>query len=184
MKHIMIDLETLGVNPGCVVLSIGACVFDRETVSDTFTVDLDVTDQTNHGLAIEGATLEWWLGNKLQIAGRFNVNLPAMALTELRSWLVEHRKTNQLRIWANSPMFDMAILEALWWCYHRESYYEEHKLPWSYWELRDYRTAVHCLDKPFKSIKPKSVAHRALQDAIDQAQLLIDHGFFKRYTEE
>ena len=175
MKHIMIDLETLGVNPGCVVLSIGACVFDRETVSGTFTVDLDVTDQTNHGLAIEGATLEWWLGNKLQIAGRFNVKTPVEGLDYLQVWL--RGLSGSRRIWANSPMFDMAILEALWWRCRAD------KLPWNYWELRDYRTAVHCLDKPFKSIKPKSVAHRALQDAIDQAQLLIDHGFFQRYTE-
>lgn len=25
MRHLMLDLETLGTTPGCVVLSIGAC---------------------------------------------------------------------------------------------------------------------------------------------------------------
>ena len=179
MKHVMVDLETLGVNPGCVVLSIGACTFDQEKISDTFTANIDIKSQTEAGQRIEGATLEWWLGNKLDLASRVHVQAPQAALLDFAKWLLIQRN-GSMRIWANSPMFDMAILGEMYRIHGGGG-----ALPWNYWELRDYRTAVHCLSKPAKQIlKGRPVAHHALQDAMDQAQVLIDFGFFERYTEE
>jgi DNA polymerase III epsilon subunit-like protein len=32
----MLDLETLGVSPGCAIIAIGAVKFDREHVVDEF----------------------------------------------------------------------------------------------------------------------------------------------------
>lgn len=177
MKHVMVDLETLGVNPGCVVLSIGACTFDREKIHDTFTAHIDIKAQTEAGQRIEGATLEWWLGNKLKLAG--HIQAPVEVLLEFAKWLLIQRN-GSMRIWANSPMFDMAILGEMYRIHGGGS-----ALPWNYWELRDYRTAIHFLNKPAKKIlKGRPVAHHALQDAIDQAHVLIHFGFFERYTEE
>ena len=178
MKHVMVDLETLGVTPGCVVLSIGSCVFDREKIHDTFTTNIDIKAQTEAGQRIEGGTLEWWLGNKRNpLANRLHVQAPQDALLEFAKWLLMQRPA---RIWANSPMFDMAILAEMYRIHSGQN-----ALPWNYWELRDYRTAVQCLSKPAKAIlKGRPVAHHALQDAMDQAQVLIDFGFFERYTEE
>jgi hypothetical protein len=38
---VMLDLETLGTVPGCVILSIGAVAFDSMTVRATFEVLID-----------------------------------------------------------------------------------------------------------------------------------------------
>lgn len=151
--------------------------------------------QTEAGQKIEGGTLEWWLSDKHNpLASWLHAQTPGDALLGFAEWLVSKR-TSTIRIWANSPIFDIAILGEMYRIHTGVSTTVSHQpildgvsavvLPWNYWELRDYRTAVHCLSKPAKAIlKGRPVAHQALQDAMDQAQVLIDFGFFERYTEE
>ena len=63
MRHVMLDLETLGKLPGCAILSIGAVYFELETgrLGDEFYLNVDPASCTRAGLTIDGETLGWWM---------------------------------------------------------------------------------------------------------------------------
>jgi hypothetical protein len=60
--RIMLDLETLGREPGAAVLSISAVRFDADHVGETFARSIDLQSCEAAGLTIDAETLEWWLG--------------------------------------------------------------------------------------------------------------------------
>jgi hypothetical protein len=61
MINVMVDIETLGTEPGCVVLSIGAVAFDKEMgfVEDFYEV-INTVDSFSEGLTYDNDTLAWW----------------------------------------------------------------------------------------------------------------------------
>ena len=61
MRHLMLDLETLGTTPGCVVLSIGAVEFDLDGIKSEFRAHIDVDSSTALGLKVDARTVMWWL---------------------------------------------------------------------------------------------------------------------------
>ena len=61
--HAMIDIETLGTEPGSVVLSVGAVKFDPFTAQEPHAKTLwkpNVDQQTVAERSILDSTLEWW----------------------------------------------------------------------------------------------------------------------------
>ena len=61
--HAMIDLETLGTGPDCVVLTIGGVKFNPNEVSNTyqeFYYRFDVDEQLAKGRTTLQSTLDWW----------------------------------------------------------------------------------------------------------------------------
>jgi hypothetical protein len=46
--NVMIDLETLGTRPGCVILSIGAAVFDEKDIVHRHHVIISTNGGRNH----------------------------------------------------------------------------------------------------------------------------------------
>ncbi len=61
--HAMIDIETLGTEPGSVVLSVGAVKFDPFNNIEPNNGKhwmLDVDAQTNVGRLVDESTLAWW----------------------------------------------------------------------------------------------------------------------------
>jgi Mesyanzhinovviridae exonuclease len=71
-NHVMLDLETLGTEAGCVVVAIGAVAFDpmgayvhppdmTNLQSDEFYAVIDIQSCLDAGLRINGNTLYWWL---------------------------------------------------------------------------------------------------------------------------
>src|SRR6478609_2831880 len=59
--QIMLDLETLGQKPGSVILSIGACVFDRVGVHERFYTRVDPQSCIDAGLQADLSTFLWWM---------------------------------------------------------------------------------------------------------------------------
>jgi hypothetical protein len=155
----MIDIETLGIEPGAAILAIGACTFDADGVGETFEVSVDLESCQDRGLSIDADTLQWWLTNEVDatdlLAG--GVPLPT-ALSELRDFL-ETQGYDEL--WANSPKFDMAHLEhaydALDWV-----------TPWEFYQLRDVRS-LQALPGAV-DLEQDGTEHDALDDAIHQAR--------------
>ena len=61
--HAMIDLETLGTGPDCVVLTIGGVKFDPNAISEPyqpFYYKFNVDEQLDKGRTTLESTLEWW----------------------------------------------------------------------------------------------------------------------------
>lgn len=154
----MLDIETLGREPGAAVISIAAVTFDAEGIYDNFETTISIASCIEAGLSVEGETLEWWLDQpeeaREQLSGGEELTA---ALTQLCVWL---RSVEADEIWANSPKFDCAMLEAAGEAVGVE-------MPWAYYDLRDFRT----LRKVVGVEAPASdgVEHDALDDATHQA---------------
>ena len=168
--HIMLDIETLGTTPGCVIASIGACTFDPESgevARQTFYDLIDIGDAVGAGLTIEYGTVLWWLRQSDEARAeitRQDARSPLKeALDNLSAWYLEIGADEHTQVWCNGASFDFTILEAAYRAVNAVS-------PWSYWQLRCARTARNLL--PACETPRQGVAHNALADAIYQAQCL------------
>jgi len=154
--RIMLDIETLGTEPGCAIVAIGACRFDSRHVGQTFEASVDLESNGEAGLEIDHETLSWWLTQdkqaREQLTGGESL---AEALDRLAGFVDDADE-----IWANSPTFDCEILAAGY-----EAVGED--LPWHYWQLRDFRTLKELgIDG---DVEREGVKHDAVDDAVYQA---------------
>lgn len=164
MNEIMLDLETLGVEPGCVILSIGACFFDRKQIGETFYQVIDLEDSLAKGMSIRPATLKWWFKqSKEALEG---ISTPGVSLeTALHcfsQWVRNH--TSNPVVWGNGSDFDNAILAE---AYKRIDFPK----PWGDFANRCYRTLKN--EFPEVKISRDGVYHHAVDDAINQAEHVI-----------
>lgn len=161
MRHIMLDIETLGMTPGDVILSIGAVEFGDS--SNSYFTGIDLASSLLAGFTINPVTLEWWTQQSEEAKGRaFN----AANKQDVRSALEEFAKfvTKDTRVWAKGPDFDCVMLAA---AYQKLGL----KQPWSYRHTRDVRTitALAGLTVFAKPIVP----HDPIADAGAQASDVI-----------
>ena len=161
--RVMLDIETLGIEPGAAILSIGACTFDTDGVGETFEVSVDIESCQERGLTIDADTLQWWLDQDEAARDVLTGGVPlATALSELRDFL----DTNDAdELWANSPKFDMAHLEAAYDAL-------DWTAPWEFYELRDVRT-VQSLPGAVE-LEQDGTEHDALDDAVYQARIVAE----------
>lgn len=162
--HCMLDLETLGTRPGDVVLSIGACLFDKEEgVYSTFYRTIDVESSRALGLKSQKSTREWWAKQSPEAqAQAFAGEMPvAQALEEFRLWLPP---AERLLVYGNGADFDLPILAAVFRAAQKDT-------PWSPWAGRCYRTLKNLC--PDVKIERLGTYHNALDDAKSQALHLL-----------
>jgi len=162
MADIMLDLETLGTRPGCVILTLGAVKFDPYSLQEPgpgiyFRVDVD--EQTALGREVQEDTLAWW------ISQADDIREEALGENERVSLDTLYRDLNRFlvganNIWAQGPLFDFAILENL---YRQMGW----PTPWQYWQIRDSRTLFGVHGDP--RVKGKAGLHNALEDCVSQA---------------
>ena len=158
----MLDLETLGTRPGCVILTLGAVKFDPYSLKEPgpgiyFRVDVD--EQTALGREVQEDTMQWWLE---QVE---DVREEALGEHDRVSLDTMYRDLNRFlvgadNIWAQGPLFDFAILEHL---YRQMGW----PTPWHYWQIRDSRTLFGVHGDP--RVKGKAGLHNALEDCVSQA---------------
>jgi len=173
-KHIMIDIETLGRKPGCCVLSIGACAFSADGVEvlNKTHIGLDIEDQQyNYQCHVDTQTLKWWFKQSNQSALNPDGAVPLkQALHTLSQYISDQGK--DIYVWANSPQFDIAILDEL---YRRAG----EKAPWQYYQILDFRTISALNPELHKAKKQRAGYHNALDDAEAQAEVLAE--IFSKY---
>lgn len=169
MSHVMIDLETLGTQPGSIILSIGAVIFDpmlspESCVLKDFYCVVGRANSELFGLTHSEETLAWW-GKQSPEARQVltdaedpeKYDLLPDALTMLAEFIPANSK-----IWSNGANFDQPLLDV---AYSRCDI----ALPWKYYNSRCYRTIL-ALYPYEKSIRPVVIcAHNALEDAKWQA---------------
>ena len=159
---VMLDLETLGTQPGCVILTLGAVKFDPYTMNDPgpgLYIRPDADEQIARGREVQEDTLEWWMQQAedvreeaLGIEGRISVN---DMYRQLNRFLVGVNN-----IWCQGPVFDIAILENLYMQYGWPT-------PWQFWQIMDSRTLFKVHGDP--RVKGKVGLHNALEDCVSQA---------------
>ena len=163
MRNAMLDLETLGTRPGCVILSIGAVKFDGENLGDEFYKVIKIDSCKEVGLTTDNDTLAWWAKRSPEARAVF-ADPNSLALKETLHLFSRFMDGTNF-IWGNGSDFDQPVLDAAY-------YAAEIRLPWKYWNSRCYRTMKSLL--PSIKIERTGTYHNALEDAKSQAAHLIE----------
>jgi hypothetical protein len=135
-------------------------------------------DEANHtyrkyGLTREPATVQWWKeqSEEAQTAFLNPVDL-AEACKRFGNWLYnlvdnDIARINGIRLWANGPHFDEAILAAVYRAVNLP-------VPWHYRAPRDFRTITEAAGMTSADYVNYGTSHNALDDAIAQAMTVCD----------
>ena len=160
MNDISIDIETLGTNQDSVIMSIGACYFDRLSgdIASDFYVNVELENQPR---PICMKTLRWWIGQSEEAAAHlFKEEQPLdIALHSLKLFI-----DSKACVWGNGANFDLGILE--------NAYGGSDKTPWPFWSTRDMRTVVDIASYTKGMIPFEGAQHNALDDAKHQAKVI------------
>lgn len=161
---VMIDLETLATSTDAVILTIGAVKFDpfgsdiKEPAMDSFYVKVDIDSCDELGLVSNDDTIAWWAQqDKLAQAEAFEGD-DRIHIREAMDKLYKFC-WGAKRVWSNGAAFDVPICEHVYRKLNKA-------IPWSFWAVRDVRTAF---DLGINPNRPPVMAHHALQDAWNQA---------------
>jgi hypothetical protein len=169
-SELMIDLETLGQNENCVILSIGATFFDinKKEIGAAFYMPISIEEQMEKRV-ISPSTLKWWMGQSNAAKKVFSEQGQSLvdALENFEYWIKQHSKIKTLNVWGNGSTFDISIIE------HAFRQYG-YKIPWQYWNVMDLRTFKRFMAGGNAVVK-KGTNHNALDDAISQAEYVIEH---------
>lgn len=168
MNHIMIDLETLGLQPNAVITQISAIAFDIQPliIGHSFNKHINIQSHLDDGAVIDGESLLWTVKNNSSsiLVDADNQQSIRNSLKDLKIFI---EMNNPSYIWAKSPQFDCIKLE--WW-------YNKYGAnpPWTYDMLRDVRTLQWAIGKDFTKLydEYKEKEHNALIDCEYQIKVL------------
>lgn len=170
----MIDLETLGLKTGSVLASLGAVQFGGGKIHKEFYAELNIQNQLDAGLVVDGDTLRWWMGQSEEARRVFtweghHINEALCRFNrfvdEARSSMPGEPANNKLELWGNGANFDNVLLRAAYEKMHLQR-------PWHNGEDRCYRTIKNLRrDIPLQRV---GTYHNALDDAKSQALHLME----------
>ena len=177
-RDVMVDLETLGTEPGAVIISSGAVVFDRQrgVLLDELYRGIDPRDAVSHGLHMDVGTVMWWMqqSDAARAALTRGQRFPLVeALLDFSMLLTTADKyggpdwprDDGVRVRGNGAAFDNVLLRAAYEAIGRTP-------PWGFWNDRCYRTFRN--EYPDVPRVEPDTAHHALADARAQAQHVLN----------
>lgn len=180
MAQVMVDIETLSLNPNALILTIGAVKFDRKSPvkrlskADTFYRRITMSSCVDVGLDVDKSVADWWKTQSKEAfyeAIKHPDRVPILqALTEFTEWF-----GNSRLIWSNGDDFDCVILKEAYKACKMET-------PWKYWNTRDVRTILDVSNVRLEDMPPNAIPHHALHDAY--RQVLAVQEAFKRLCSE
>lgn len=164
MKHVMVDLETLGTAADACILSIGAVRFDLESNSiddEGFYASISIDSNLAHKRRIQEDTLLWWLRQGEDAQGVFHESKQTLevALVDFADWLQD----GENHMWSNGADFDLPMLAHAYTSLGMET-------PWKFWNSNCFRTYKKLPGAKGVRAPQAGVKHNALSDAYTQAQ--------------
>lgn len=163
MQDVMLDLETFGTRPGCVIRSIGAVFFDPKSdlLGSEFYCNVDRADCEKLGLTVDANTEAWWARQSLAARAALEVDPKPLAdaLWSFNAWWSTH---GGVRVWSHGANFDQPIMEACFAVAGMQS-------PWSFWDSRCTRTIYDIAGIDTRKGRT-GVHHNALDDTRFQAK--------------
>lgn len=180
-SELMIDLETLSLEPNAAIIQIGAVFFDPRQelypIGPGFSIRIQASQYAHDprkakDYHVSGDTAEWWMKQDEHLRNRVfaGTNSLEHALATFSSWLSQHNTgtpLSELKVWANDPDFDCVILK-------HAMQYEGEGWPFGYNKLRAMRTRMDGIpEKILEGIAPNDAKHDAYFDAIHQAKKVI-----------
>ena len=172
MADIMIDIESLDTTPDCVILTIGAVLFDPrgQGIIDKIEIRPTIEDQTEiYNRSINEDTLRWWSTQNpaaIEEAMGDEGRVPfADAMATLYKFCWNHNN-----VWSNGASFDVVAMEHAWRQLGQLA-------PWQFWKVRDTRTIYEVTNVSLKDGSYKTT-HKAVEDAERQA-VILQKGYLK-----
>lgn len=170
MKDVMLDLETLGTVPGCVILAIGAVAFDPKTneLGDEFYHVINRKSSESYGLFVDPETVKWWAAQSEQarkVLTESDSNGSLGLRPILASFNIWLEKFPDVRVWGNGADFDNPLLSV---AYRKAGM----KPGWGPWNGRCYRTVKNLA--PHVKVERQGTHHDALDDAKHQARHIME----------
>jgi hypothetical protein len=162
---VMIDLETLATSTDAAILTIGAVKFDpfgkdvEEPAMDSFYVRVNIDSCNDINLHVDDGTIEWWANQDAAVKEEaFGDGADRVHIREAMERLYKFC-WGAKRVWSNGAAFDIPICETAFKRLNKA-------VPWSFWQVRDVRTAF---DLGINPNRPPVTKHHALEDAWNQA---------------
>lgn len=170
---IMIDIETVDTKPTAGILSIAAVAFEiwsGRKYHLPFYDMLDIHKQIACGRTMSLDTMLWWSkqSEKARKEAFSGTKLLHHSLADLRLFIQE-KCTEDVRIWANSPSFDLAILKNA--IVSQRDFYDANSF-WRYWQERDVRTYADIFPEVIDDLQIVTT-HLPVQDCLDQISKIL-----------
>lgn len=164
-EDIMIDLETLGLKPGCVVLSIGAAKFSPTTgeVVSKFYERIAFKDSVLRGLTVDPDTYQWWTKQDKEVFAETMSGTKSLidVCLDFQAWVREHSDVRDF--WCQGTDFDFPIWEA---AYSRGAPLANYFA--NYYQRRDTRTLYAVAGFDPSLLTREGSHHNALDDVLHQ----------------
>ena len=160
----MIDIETLSLNPTAYVTQIGFCVADLET-GEYLVQPRSIWPEDSQNGEIDINTVSWWMQQDKSVARNVFVK-PAekTPVASARTFLTALVEKYDCTVWASPAMFDLPILTNLF----------GGRKPWKYYNERCLMTLYKLVDPQGKLRLPANGAeHDAAADAKWQMDYLL-----------
>lgn len=167
MRDMMLDLETFGTRPGCVIRSIGALMFDpRATMSnpnseEMFYVNVDRASCEVLGMHVDPDTEKWWSQPKMREAQAALLVDPRPVTEAACTFLDFWRRSGARRVWSQGGNFDEPIMTAFLRACGLSA-------PWKFYDARCTRTAYQMGEFDPFSVRREGTHHSALDDCRHQ----------------
>lgn len=169
--HIMLDLETLGVEADAAIVSVGAVVFKFQDsnlrVLKTYARNIEVQNSLACGGTVSASTLLWWMGREQDKARELFLSGTTSSLTTVLLDVARlmHNYSSQPWIWGNGTDFDNVILAS---AYKRLGM----SVPWQHKQNRCFRTVKELHKNTVPEPEFLGTKHNVLDDALHQVTWL------------
>jgi hypothetical protein len=164
MSDVMLDLETMGTNPDCVVLTIGAVKFilnpdnNGGKIIEEFYYLINPQSCVDVGMEMSVDTIIWWM--KQSDEARAEFQKPTLNIQDVLTWFSDWLSDDPKNIdmWGNGSDFDNVLLANAYRVCGKP-------LPWRYFNNRCYRTLKNIYPNVDITNVSTGVKHNALDDA-------------------
>jgi exodeoxyribonuclease VIII len=163
MKHVSLDIETLGNNSKSVIISLGAVEFDENGLGREFYMNIDPQSCVEAGLVMDTSTVMWWMQQSDAARAVFKTKAERLedVCHEFKQWFPK-----DACVWGNGATFDNVIVDSAYRAVNMNK-------PWKYNADRCYRT-LKALYPQIKALSRIGTHHNALDDAKYQALHAIE----------
>lgn len=164
--HFMVDLETMGLQPESVVVSVGMVRFNANGIVSEFYERLDMQEQVEAGRTIDPSTVQWWARQSASV----REELASLSRSPVEDALIRLRQFSHTGdnktgpLWGYGAAFDNVVLRSLYRTFNVG-------YAWSYRQDMCFRTVANMAGFEFGEFN--GLEHHALDDARNQALNLI-----------